>query len=821
VQTSRQDLENKLAEETEDGPTVARQLHMPPKSFIFNIASRSNLVCRSCRAILPRPQSPAPWIRARPLSQKLPTAAQGLEPSTKPAVPKDRGDEGGKEEDYEITFNFFEQELDGNLRRLRDGQEMSELMAEETTLAHLDELESKLKDAARLIKEIEQSDVKGKAGRRRKRYNILADDEDIRGPALATVGFTAKTTAVGRHRIDNLNKTLLVAAKKLEKGTFRGKHITAVWGSYSLARKSLAESWDVVPAEIWEFLWDLLARDTNDNPNRMSHIFVLARDMASAHVPLSDERQLLALEAMFIEGHQKEAIENWRKAVATLGSKPGTVTGYWELGARMCSLSGDLPRAEAAVDALFKVSPEADPRILFNVIRAYAKRDMKDKAWDAYRRLAERMGSDMKIEDYDQVVSAFLLAGETEYALHIFVDMMFSGAINLHGSTRLPSAVSNKFFFGKWLKRLIGAGDLDGAYNVLMLMQRKRIMPAAIQVNGLIGALMRSGSAPQLQRAEEIAMKMLESRRAFVDLRRREAGFEWPTRLLGKAVSKDGELTFLPMATLETYSLLAQNYKDRGLHEQLETLWTAFKQAEIASDSFMMNQLLESYVLSGRHDDARELYGLMVHQREVLPDAYTFVTLFRSLGVNRLLWLSVTQEQKEHDAALCRQFFSDMVRSSGAYLSRTEDTMLQALARTAIQTFRKVEDYVGLVVALRTLRAGFGFKVSGATAVELIAETGVERDGPKARQRIFQAREVLEVLLRRIKEGAELRGEPLDIDSPGAMEGILSAAVEEYFRHKVTGADVRAPPGRASLGDNQFYERCEEVAEELGIASPD
>ncbi len=44
-----------------------------------------------------------------------------------------------------------------------------------------------------------------------------------------------------------------------------------------------------------------------DNPNRMHHIYVLTQDMQSAGIPLEDDQQLLAIEAMFIEGFRGES----------------------------------------------------------------------------------------------------------------------------------------------------------------------------------------------------------------------------------------------------------------------------------------------------------------------------------------------------------------------------------------------------------------------------------------------------------------------------------------------------------------------------------
>ncbi len=68
------------------------------------------------------------------------------------------------------------------------------------------------------------------------------------------------------------------------------------------------------------------------------------------------------------------------------------------------------------------------------------------------------------------------------------------------------------------------------------------------------------------------------------------------------------ELVLVPKANRKTFSIMAENYKARGLHNRPKKLWVAFKEAEIATHAFMMKQLLESYVLNGDPQGAREIY---------------------------------------------------------------------------------------------------------------------------------------------------------------------------------------------------------------------
>ena len=77
-----------------------------------------------------------------------------------------------------------------------------------------------------------------------------------------------------------------------------------------------------MPPETWDLLWRVFSIEADNNPNRMTHVYILAKDMNAAGVSLSDPQQLLAIEAMYVDGWNKEAIENWKRSVSTMGSKP-------------------------------------------------------------------------------------------------------------------------------------------------------------------------------------------------------------------------------------------------------------------------------------------------------------------------------------------------------------------------------------------------------------------------------------------------------------------------------------------------------------------
>ncbi|KAK2030858.1 pentatricopeptide repeat domain-containing protein [Colletotrichum zoysiae] len=535
-----------------------------------------------------------------------------------------------------------------------------------------------------------------------------------------------------RKRITRLNALLARTTKEIRRGEgVHAKNIQSVWKAYSAARQSLAKAWAHVPQEVWNLLWEVLSVNEAHNPSRLTHVSLLARDMSEAKVALSPSQQLVTVEAMFVDGWEAKAVESWKRCIPTLGDNGAeTFQEFWELGVRMFCQQGDLTQAERAVNKLLE--RQLDPRILMPYIRSCAANptnEARTKAWDAYRRMRDLLGTSMGLEDYDQVISFFLTTNQTEPALQAFVDMMSSGTVELKGRQRLPSQIGNKFFFGKWLKRLIGAGDLDGAYNVFNFMRSKGIEAAAIQVNGLIGAWQRSGGADDVEKADKLAWDMINARIEFVRNRRRLSSMEGPVRIVEISNSKLGAM---PKATLETFSLLAENYRVRRLQGEMDKLWDAFREAEISPDAFMMNQLLESYSQNGNISEARELYRTLVYERQVRPDPYTFMALWKMLGANRLH--NVAGEDHANEVRLTRETFAEMVRFSSVFEA---DGLDGQLARKILHTFRRLKDNLGIVTALQTFKDIFKFTPPEVLALEMLLETtSLAWETAQARQKL-------------------------------------------------------------------------------------
>jgi pentatricopeptide repeat protein len=712
------------------------------------------------------------------------------------------------EEEGHVDVKYFDEVAPGRYRPLKDADEFSDALSgvDEEVDGIIRDLEHKLKDTVQLIKMLDKHGMKDKADELRQIYEKENPKTGESIPALRIPDDGWRTPYQRKH-VSQLN-TFLKSAKYINTENVKPTDIKRTWKYYSAARRALSASFDRVPAEVWDFLWRVMSWEGPSNPNRMSHIFLLIKDMNAAGVALTEAQQLLGIEAMFLEGYQAEAIELWKKAVSFLGSDPGRATykEYWELGVRMCSLHGDLERAERAANVMFESLPETDPRIFIPLIRACAQQEETiDKAWELYHRMRDMLGESMQIEDYDEVIGSFLSTNHTEYGLQSFVDMMFSNPIDIRGKTRLPSSVGNLYFLGKWLKRLIGAGDLEGAYSVLKYMEERGIMGSAIQFNGLIGAWIRSGTADALEKAEELAWAMIRSRLLFVDLRRREAAVEWPLKLKMKMQGSgevDGTgLKYVPKATLETFSILAENYRTRGLQDRMEELWGAFGDAEISTDSFMMNQMIESYVQNAKFKTALDFYNSMTKRHHIVPNAHTFLALFNSLAVNRLIVKS--EEHLEQDAVLSRRFFKDMVEHRWTF---DGDWVHGALPRLILHSLLKLKDYPAMLAATRAMRELFWFVPTEALLLELAAGTKATRNPTKRNMELMiNSSKKIEFWLHQRHRELQAEGRSLENLTPEDRAHELGLILEKLIFFKSTATE------------EQLYPYYEQAAREMGV----
>jgi pentatricopeptide repeat protein len=773
-----------------------------------------------------------PWL-ARPSSSR--SAARRAQPP--PRIPRqaegapdpaelqrilteefERGPEPPAPDSGGLDVKFFDQEASGRIRRLRNDDEFGEVAGglDSEIETAINDLEKDMVNTLKMLQRMEKQGGKSaqeKADKLRQQFKktIRVQYKGKTGPEAEAYGMMRITGFSGWRQRHVYNLNAFLARDSVVKGGIpRPKDLLDCWKYYSAARKTLALAWRNVPREVWNFLWMILSSEGEgvENPNRMQHIYILAQDMEAAGVPLRDSQQLLAIEAMFIEGWQEEAIEAWKKGVVTLGSNPETFKDYWELGVRMCSLHGDTERAQRAADTLLKSSHPPDARILLPIIRASAAtKSTLDQAWESYTQMRTLLGETMTIEDYDEVIAVFLTSDCIEYALQVFVDMMFSRAIDIRGKTKLPLAVGNHFFIGKWLKRLIGMGDLEGAYKVVVYVQSRGITPAPIQLNGLIGAWLRSGSAENVEKGEALAWNMIQVRLDYVKMRQQPEVVKFqdvPGPSITEMADTEPEFICRTRATAETFSILAENYCSRRLHNRLQGLFEVLEQAKIGPTSFLMNQVIRSYSQNGEAGEAVNLYRTMTEEQHIRPDGHTFITLFNTLSVNRLIQRD--PDLAKQDITTARRFFRDMVRAEWTFDS--PDTFAQ-LPRTVLFSMLKAKDFRGMIVAARAMKALFAFHPPEALLIEMATGAGsLQVKTKRNMERLVGGRRTIEMLMKKHRTELIQRGHP-------GVEMTEEEKIDEL--HDVLEKLILLKAGAQNMPPEEVRPLLEEAAEEMGV----
>lgn len=597
-------------------------------------------------------------------------------------------------------------------------------------------------------------------------------------------------------------------------------------------RSHLSASYTGVNDAFWRDLWAIFSSEGDWNPHRSMRVKALGGLMLRIGAPLTNAQKLQTIDAFLKTRSLDQAIALWKRLVATVGDQE-THTGlaFWELGIKLWCAQGDVMRAErAARNLLERASPSnpVDTRALLHLIQAYCTNpDTAEKGFELYRRmrdLATSVDKPMEIGDYDGVISLFLLTGHTDYALWAFTDMMFAGAVNLQGQAKLPNQVRNTFFFGKWLKRLIGAGDLDGAHNVLVFMQKNGVLPAAVQLNGLIGAYLRTGDAKNRTKAYTLAWAMIHSREAFVNMRRREASaLEWPVRLEGRqrrnvtlAAHDQLDYGMVPRATTETFVIMATEYRERSLFSLLEELFVAHNKCEMPGDAMMMNELLAGIVAQGRGDTARDLFRSLVHEHGILPSTDTFAILFSSLPVSRSLGPILNNPALvAHSRKEARAIFADMMASAWIYSEkhgrRAHRPLSEPQAKLILHAFRKGEDYAGLSAALMGLRDVLEFRLTRGIVLELIeGVVGIERPLPRNKLAVVRAT----IVLQKFVVDMQARGQlPANATDEGMKDWkVLYVVLLQFYYQKMQTREREGVDGHTQT-------LLQEAQEEMGVTS--
>lgn len=789
---------------------------MPPRPLLLDFGKR-NFVCSSCLSALQKRPATTPW----PIRSSSSQVANSHAPApTKHRSPKQEAERLKtleslgllRDTSSKLAVNYFEQGESGRIRRLQDEHEFSKQLTDPggDLAARLKEFEDQLQGITSLAKTIEEMGGKEEADKLRRQFAHDADGnsdnliEEFDSPSVSSLAIPISgLNGHPQDRIHRLNNWIRRCSKFTGKNEISPKDIQGLWKAYSAARRTMSGRWHTVPAPTWDVLWKTLSADHTFNANRMSHVYALAKDMQQSGTSLRPDQQILALEAIFVDGWENEAIANHRRHVSTLGTDPDTFVPFWQLGLRMYCRTRDLERAERIANTILESPYETDPRFILPLIKLCAETPTAvESGFKRYRDLRASLGNLMTIEDYDTIISYFLASGNTEFALYVFVDMMKSGSVDLSGAREYPPTIANPFFFGKWLKRLIGAGDLEGTFNVLQFMMSHGITPRAIQVNGLIGAWLRSGAAEDAQKAEEVAWDMINTRIQFVGQRRRKADLPG----VNLFVPGGG----WPRANLETFSLLAENYKERGVATKIRLLWQSFQEAEIAPDSFMLNQLLFSLLQDGKGEHLLPMYQEMLERFNLKPDSHTFMALWQALPVNR--FTRILPRDLNVEIPRTRALFAEMMKHASNFRVKDEMEVYIFLARNILHSFRQLQDKAGLLLAYRALRRILNYNPPDMVVFEMLI-------GTLDLQRLAKRREGSKLIAARMSLDDYLAHRYGELVRSGDVKE--GEAMSPEMKTEETGnfLELQLEAAFAGMEESDAQRLMIEAAEEMGLQS--
>lgn len=544
-----------------------------------------------------------------------------------------------------------------------------------------------------------------------------------------------------RRRLQSLNTALRLASKRIQDGQKLVPDIQKqAWKAYLLCRHMLLSEPADIPLGVWTTLWTIFSDEQRANLDRLAHINYLGGDMIQAGVPLDPAQQLLYMEACFLERGHKDALEMWGNAEESFNKDKNAHRDYLKLGIQMLCQSGQIKQALKTTSRLLNVTDDVtDSRMLLHIIEACLTLRTEAEnniSWALYMRLRAILGPQMNMTDYDAVTSIFLAANQPDLALGAFRDMMLTGnksaaeqdskalyqratgigdslemvaidnaEINWADSrtlAKLPPQFNNKFFFGKWIKKLIGEDELEAAKKVMDFMIERGIQPDAKHMNGLVGALYRTGTVRDQTIAEDLAWKMIAARLQFVQQRAVQIELESPLRAVPVSGREGHKTLFLaPRATIETFSILVQQYRRRQKQDQLVDLFRTLKKAQIPPNTIFMNQLIMVDTKSHQSQWAWDTYLSLVDTYGVLPDFETFEFLWHLMKKAT----DPVSKGSHRTFSTCRSLFAEMVKRAPDL--NKGDKMHRELYDEIILCFSLSEDQVGTAVALRALQQLF------------------------------------------------------------------------------------------------------------------
>lgn len=594
-------------------------------------------------------------------------------------------------------------------------------------------------DRAKTLKALEEEGLAGDE------LGNLPDDEEIdrlleEGKATEKVadtpGVTLRIPAQQKAYVKQFNKSLeSVAADDSDV-----QRCLLLWRWYLRCQQCVPGFSNIIPEDVWQILWQSQCRVANCS----KHLIILAKDMLSLEMPLTAAQWMKYIESLQLEGDAATAVAVWEGKRSDLGSNAEIASTFWSLGVRIYCELGRPRKAQEIATTCLAHSSFAEPQILTPVIAAWADSQhpaAQSRAWACYLRLKSEMGTKMTPEIFEEVSTAFLKKGKADMALAVFKDMLlteensaadsnvvYKKALELvHHQSRaiseeninhvslaalliLPKSFQNKFFYGSWIKKLIGNGEVDAAAAVVELMYERGVKPDARHLNGIIGAWLRDGSPSSRKKAEEMAWAMIHTRIGFVQRRAEIASSSSSSGSMNTSHKRPVPAFLrrrIPRATIETFSILLLHYTRRSNEQAAERLISLMTgPAQIAPNSFVMNHSLYAALRKADIQGVWETYKTLT--TTVHPDLETFACLWDTAKVQ----YDKSKAAHSADFPSARMLYAEMSHwlsnLSAKDLRKARDAFSRELYNQIIRSFCLSSDLNGTLCALHGLQSTFG-----------------------------------------------------------------------------------------------------------------
>lgn len=471
--------------------------------------------------------------------------------------------------------------------------------------------------------------------------------------------------------------------------------------------------------------------------------------MNSVEEGISDTQRLEYIQALESCGDLGTALSTWESAKTQVkwNVAAESLTDFCTTGIQLYAAVGRPQKAQTiAFDAIER---GADPKILVHVISGWTRSGAEgssSKAWAIYLRLRSMLGDAMQPDLYETISDSLLEGTHSEMALAVFKDMISQirgtgentlhsynealGAVDLGAHPNdvenainqvsltmlltLPKQYQNKYFFASWIKKLLGQQKTDSASRIVDLMYERGIKPDAIHLNGIIGAWLRDKSSKARERAENLALEMIQARINHVSSRSQNTSLRVFGNVFRKIMPLDEARNIwqkplrldrpVPAANAETFSLLFDYNEQRHRWEEFSRLTSILMgPAQLRPNNFIVNKWLAAELRARSFNRFWTLYNGL--RNEITPNVETFGLAWQAIAAQQ-----ITTGGKSTISH--RQLFGDMMDQmqnvKPRQLRAAKEDFDSTFYGQIVRSFSYKLDLPGTICALKGMHGVFG-----------------------------------------------------------------------------------------------------------------